>query len=169
MCPGVEDEMAFALERSRREQSSQPPRQSQHPLLRPSNSSSPNPALRSYSAAPFYHCPDASEEEEDEDLQMALAYSLSEMETQQQAEDVISGAEGGRGGGKGAGQKNKDQKEEPDNSKQSTPSSPEDRLTEQGQARGSESVVVQDKENDTMAPNGTNVVKKRRKCRCIVC
>ncbi len=114
------------------------------------------------------HCPDATEEEEDEDLQMALAYSLSEMQAQQQAEDVISGAEGG-GGGKGAGQKNKDQKEEPDNSKQSTPSSPEDRLTEQGQARDSESVVVQDKENDTMAANGTNVVKKRRKCRCIVC
>ncbi|KAK2905233.1 hypothetical protein Q8A67_007032 [Cirrhinus molitorella] len=87
---GVEDEMALALELSRREQSSQPPRQSQHPLLRPSNNSSPNPALRSYSAAPFYHCPDASEDEEDEDLQMALAYSLSEMEAQQRAEDVIS-------------------------------------------------------------------------------
>ncbi len=121
VCPGVEDEMAFALERSRREQSSQPPRQSQHPLLRPSNSSSPNPALRSYSAAPFYHCPDATEEEEDEDLQMAPAYSLSEMQAQQQAEDVISGAEGGRGGGKGAGQKNKDQKEEPDNSNKAPP------------------------------------------------
>lgn len=170
---GVEDEMALTLERSRREQSSQPPRQSQHPLLRPSNNSSPNPALRSYSAAPFYHCPDATEDEEDEDLQMALAYSLSEMEAQQQAEDVISGAGGGRGkqpgGGKGAGQKNKDQKEVPDNSKQSTPSSPEDRLTEQGQAKGSESVVVQDKENDKMAANGTNVVKKKRKCQCVVC
>lgn len=165
--------MALTLERSRREQSSQPPRQSQHPLLRPSNNSSPNPALRSYSAAPFYHCPDATEDEEDEDLQMALAYSLSEMEAQQQAEDVISGAGGGRGkqpgGGKGAGQKNKDQKEVPDNSKQSTPSSPEDRLTEQGQAKGSESVVVQDKENDKMAANGTNVVKKKRKCQCVVC
>ncbi|KAF4109416.1 hypothetical protein G5714_010489 [Onychostoma macrolepis] len=87
---GVEDEMALAVELSRREQSSQPPRQSQHPLLRPSNNSSPNPALRSYSAAPFYHCPDATEDEEDEDLQMALAYSLSEMEAQQRAEDVIS-------------------------------------------------------------------------------
>ncbi|XP_050974642.1 dnaJ homolog subfamily B member 2 isoform X2 [Labeo rohita] len=86
---GVEDEMALALELSRREQSSQPPRQSQRPLLRPSDDSSPNPALRSYSAAPFYNCPDASEEE-DEDLQMALAYSLSEMEAQQRAEDMIS-------------------------------------------------------------------------------
>lgn len=104
---------------------------------------------------------------------MALACSLSEMEAQQQAEDVISGAGGGRGkqpgGGKGAVQKNKDQKEVLDNSKQSTPSSPEDSLTEQGRARGSESVVEQDKEGDTMAANGTNVVKKRRKCRCIVC
>uniref|UniRef100_A0A8C2IAY3 DnaJ heat shock protein family (Hsp40) member B2 n=1 Tax=Cyprinus carpio TaxID=7962 RepID=A0A8C2IAY3_CYPCA len=170
---GVEDEMALALELSRREQSSQPPRQSQHPLLHPSNNSSPNPALRSYSAAPFYHCPDASEDEEDEDLQMALAYSLSEMDAQHRAEDVISGAGGGRekqpGGGKGAIQKNTDQKEVPDNSNQSTPSSPEDRLTEQGQARGSESVVVQDKENNRMAANGTNVVKKRRKCQCVVC
>ncbi|XP_043104093.1 dnaJ homolog subfamily B member 2 isoform X2 [Puntigrus tetrazona] len=87
---GVEDEMALALELSRREQSSQPPRRSQHPPLRPSSNSSPNPALRSYSAAPFYHCPDATEDEEDEDLQMALAYSLSEMEAQQRAEDVIS-------------------------------------------------------------------------------
>ncbi|XP_026128076.1 dnaJ homolog subfamily B member 6-like isoform X1 [Carassius auratus] len=170
---GVEDEMALALELSRREQSIQPPRQSQHPLLHPSNTSSSNPALRSYSAAPFYHCPDAGEDEEDEDLQMALAYSLSEMEAQQRAEDVISGAGGGRGkqpgGGMGTVQKNPDQKEVPDNSTQSTPSSPEDRLTEQGRARGSESVVVQDKENDKMAANGPNVVKKRRKCQCVVC
>ncbi|XP_016315750.1 dnaJ homolog subfamily B member 2-like isoform X1 [Sinocyclocheilus anshuiensis] len=170
---GVEDEMALALELSRREQSSQPPRQSQHPLLRPSNNSSPNPALRSYSAAPFCHCPDAKEDEEDEDLQMALAYSLSEMEAQQRAEDVISGAGGGRGkqpgGGKGAVQKNKYQREVLDNSNQSTPSSPEDRLTEQSQARCSESVVVQNKENDKVAANGTNVEKKRRKCQCVVC
>ncbi|XP_073702139.1 dnaJ homolog subfamily B member 2 isoform X1 [Garra rufa] len=171
---GVEDEMALALELSRREQSSQPPRQPQHPLLHPSNNSSPNPALRSYSAAPFYHCPDASEDDEDEDLQMALAYSLSEMEAQQRAEDVISGAGEGRemqpGGGKSAvKQKNKYQREVLDNSEQSTPSSPEDRLTEQGQARDSESVVVQDKENDKMVANGTKVVKKKRKCQCVVC
>ncbi|RXN28034.1 dnaJ -like protein [Labeo rohita] len=169
---GVEDEMALALELSRREQSSQPPRQSQRPLLRPSDDSSPNPALRSYSAAPFYNCPDASEEE-DEDLQMALAYSLSEMEAQQRAEDMISGAGEGRGkqpgGVKGAVQKTKYQREVLDNSEQSTPLSPEDRLTEQSQARELESVVVQDKENDKMAANGTKVVKKRRKCQCVVC
>lgn len=87
---GVEDEMALALELSRREQSSEPPRQSHQPLLRPNNHSSPNPALRSYSAAPFYHCPSSNEDEEDEDLQMALAYSLSEMDAQQRAEDMIS-------------------------------------------------------------------------------
>uniref|UniRef100_A0A8C1UA19 DnaJ heat shock protein family (Hsp40) member B2 n=1 Tax=Cyprinus carpio TaxID=7962 RepID=A0A8C1UA19_CYPCA len=170
---GVEDEIALALERSHREQSGQPPRQSQHPLLRPSNNSSPNPALRSYSAAPFCHCPEAGEDEEDEDLQMALAYSLSEMEAQQQAENVISGAGGGRGkqpsGGKGVVQKNKYQREVLDNSEQSTPSSPEDRPTEQSRARGSESVVVQNKENDKVAANGTNVEKKKRKCQCVVC
>uniref|UniRef100_A0A8C1KMI4 DnaJ heat shock protein family (Hsp40) member B2 n=1 Tax=Cyprinus carpio TaxID=7962 RepID=A0A8C1KMI4_CYPCA len=170
---GVEDEIALALERSHREQSGQPPRQSQHPLLRPSNNSSPNPALLSYSAAPFCHCPEAGEDEEDEDLQMALAYSLSEMEAQQQAENVISGAGGGRGkqpgGGKGVVQKNKYQREVLDNSEQSTPSSPEDRPTEQSRARGSESVVVQNKENDKVAGNGTNVEKKKRKCQCVVC
>ncbi|XP_042619341.1 dnaJ homolog subfamily B member 6-like [Cyprinus carpio] len=170
---GVEDEIALALERSHREQSGQPPRQSQHPLLRPSNNSSPNPALRSYSAAPFCHCPEAGVDEEDEDLQMALAYSLSEMEAQQQAENVISGAGGGRGkqpgGGKGVVQKNKYQREVLDNSEQSTPSSPEDRPTEQSRARGSESVVVQNKENDKVAGNGTNVEKKKRKCQCVVC
>ncbi|KAK7153858.1 hypothetical protein R3I94_007271 [Phoxinus phoxinus] len=175
---GVEDEMALALELSRREQSSQPPRQSQQPLLHPPNNSSPNPALRSFSAAPFYHCPDASEDE-DEDLQMALAYSLSEMEAQQRAEDVISGAGGGRGrqpgdgNGKGAVQKNKYEREVTDDSDQSTPSSPEDRLTEQGLDTGSESLppesVREDKENDKMAANGNNVVKKKRKCQCVVC
>ncbi|XP_052461672.1 dnaJ homolog subfamily B member 6 isoform X1 [Carassius gibelio] len=170
---GVEDASALAQERSRREQSIQPPKQSQHALLRPSNNSSPNPAIRSYSAAPFCHCPDAGEDEEDEDLQMALAYSLSEMEAQQRAEDVISGAGAGRGkqpgGGKGSVQKNKYQREVLDNSEKSTPSSPEDRLIEQGQAKGSENVVVQNKENDKVAANGTNEKKKRRKCQCVVC
>ncbi|XP_067299599.1 dnaJ homolog subfamily B member 2 isoform X1 [Pseudorasbora parva] len=175
---GVEDEMALALELSRREQSSQPPRQSQQPLLNPPNNSSPNPALRSFSAAPFYHCPVASEDE-DEDLQMALAYSLSEMDAQQRAEDMISGAGGGRvkqpgdGNGKVADQKKKYEREVTDDSDQSTPSSPEDILTEQGLARGSESLhpesVVQDKESIKIAANGTNVVKKRRKCQCVVC
>ncbi|KAG1945575.1 dnaJ subfamily B [Pimephales promelas] len=175
---GVEDEMALALELSRREQSSQPPRQSQQPLLHPPNHSSTNPALRSFSAAPFYHCPDASEDE-DEDLQMALAYSLSEMEAQQRGEDVISGAGGGRGrepgdgNWKGAVQKNKYKREVTDDSDQSTPSSPEDRLTEQGLDTGSESLhpesVREDKVNDKMPANGNNVVKKKRKCQCVVC
>lgn len=163
---GVEDEMALALELSRREQSSEPPRQSHQPLLRPTNHSSPNPALRSYSAAPFYHCPNANKDEEDEDLQMALAYSLSEM-------DMISGAGGGRGGKSGDGTGgvpiNQYMREETDDSDQNTPSSPGDRLTEQGLAKGSEGVIVQDRENDKMAANGTNVVKKRRKCQCVVC
>lgn len=158
--------MALALELSRREQSSEPPRQSHQPLLRPTNHSSPNPALRSYSAAPFYHCPNANKDEEDEDLQMALAYSLSEM-------DMISGAGGGRGGKSGDGTGgvpiNQYMREETDDSDQNTPSSPGDRLTEQGLAKGSEGVVVQDREKDKMAANGTNVVKKRRKCQCVVC
>ncbi|XP_036395946.1 dnaJ homolog subfamily B member 2 isoform X2 [Megalops cyprinoides] len=92
---GVEDEMALALELSRREQPGQSPQRprQERPHLEPAGYSSRSPAQRSYSSAPFYNCPDASEDEEDdEELQMALAYSLSEMEAQQRAAaaDVIS-------------------------------------------------------------------------------
>ncbi|XP_061082488.1 dnaJ homolog subfamily B member 2 isoform X3 [Conger conger] len=95
---GVEDELALALELSRREQPSQatthqPGRPERHLLEQPGLSSR-GQAQRSFSSAPFYHCPDGSEEEEEEDeeLQMALAYSLSELEAQQRAAaaDVIS-------------------------------------------------------------------------------
>ncbi|CAB1329172.1 unnamed protein product, partial [Coregonus sp. 'balchen'] len=119
---GVEDELALALELSKRDhlppsQPSHTPRQhlqkqaegmvpvelqtQTHPH-RPSPGSGPRSmAQRSFSSASYFHCPDVpSEEEEDEDLQMALAYSLSEMEAQQRAAavasaaDVISGAGG---------------------------------------------------------------------------
>lgn len=106
VCPGVEDEMALALELSRRE--AQPHQSSQKPQIqnesagmsdryRPSHNSAP--AQRSFSAAPAYQYVDLVEnedEEEDEDLQLALAYSLSEMEAQQRAgaTDSISGAAG---------------------------------------------------------------------------
>ncbi|KAJ8350293.1 hypothetical protein SKAU_G00254230 [Synaphobranchus kaupii] len=95
---GVEDELALALELSRREQPSpavkqQQPGQQERHLLEQPGLSSRTPAQRSFSSVPFYNCPDVSEdEEEDEDLQMALAYSLSELEAQQRAAaaDVIS-------------------------------------------------------------------------------
>ncbi|XP_038863297.1 dnaJ homolog subfamily B member 2-like [Salvelinus namaycush] len=118
---GVEDELALALELSKRDhlppsQPSQTPRQhlqqqaeralpvelqtQTHPH-RPG--SGPRAmAQRSFSSASYFHYPDVprEEEEEDEDLQMALAYSLSEMEAQQRASavasapDVIPGAGG---------------------------------------------------------------------------
>ncbi|XP_076858766.1 dnaJ homolog subfamily B member 2 isoform X3 [Brachyhypopomus gauderio] len=96
---GVEDEMALALELSRREQPSQP--QQPHPHLLPTrpahsdlaNHDARNTTRRSFSSDPFFRCPGVSEDE-DEDLQMALAYSLSEMEAQQRAaastQDMIS-------------------------------------------------------------------------------
>ncbi|XP_010902481.1 dnaJ homolog subfamily B member 2 isoform X1 [Esox lucius] len=113
---GVEDELALALELSKRELSlpSQPsnsPRQRLEPRsertvpveprgqLHPHRISpgSGSMAQRSFSSAPYFHYPDVpseeEEEEDDEDLQMALAYSLSEMEAQQRtstAADVIS-------------------------------------------------------------------------------
>lgn len=92
---GVEDEMALALELSRREgrprHSPQKPQiQSRSPAEADRSRSSPYSAAthRSFSSAPFfsYGVPAGSEDdEEDEDLQMALACSLSEMEAQQRA------------------------------------------------------------------------------------
>lgn len=105
--PGVEDEMALALEQSRRE--GQPRHSPQKPQLQnrsPAESDryrpSPHSAAthRSFSSAPFYNygvATGSEDDEEDEDLQMALACSLSEMEAQQRAAatDFISGAGGG--------------------------------------------------------------------------
>lgn len=105
--PGVEDEMAFTLELSRREgkpsHSPQKPQiQSRSPAESDRCRSSPFSAAthRSFSSAPFYNygvATGSEDDEEDEDLQMALACSLSEMEAQQRAAatDFISGARGG--------------------------------------------------------------------------
>ncbi|KAM8857190.1 dnaJ homolog subfamily B member 2 isoform 1-T1 [Synchiropus picturatus] len=99
---GVEDEMALALELSKREG---PPSQEKPKLFDglPAGSERSRPNLhsagtpRSFSSAPFYHYSGASDDEDDEDLQMALAYSLSVMDAEQRAAatDVISGAVGG--------------------------------------------------------------------------
>uniref|UniRef100_A0A8C3AX87 J domain-containing protein n=1 Tax=Cyclopterus lumpus TaxID=8103 RepID=A0A8C3AX87_CYCLU len=90
---GVEDEMALALELSRRVGQSPADSDRSHP--------SPHsaPTHRSLSAAPFYNygvTGSSEDDEEDEDLQMALACSLSEMEAQQRAAatNFISGAGG---------------------------------------------------------------------------
>ncbi|XP_031155911.1 dnaJ homolog subfamily B member 2 isoform X1 [Sander lucioperca] len=104
---GVEDEMALALELSRREgqprDSPQKPQiQNRSPAEYDRSRPSPYSAAthRSFSSAPFYNCGvvgGSEDDEEDEDLQMALACSLSEMEAQQRpaATDFISGAGGG--------------------------------------------------------------------------
>ncbi|XP_008296367.1 dnaJ homolog subfamily B member 2 [Stegastes partitus] len=92
---GVEDEMALALELSRREgqthQSPHKPRiQNRSPAEPDRSRPSPHSAAthRSFSSAPFYNygvSGGSEEDEDDEDLQMALACSLSEMEAQQRA------------------------------------------------------------------------------------
>lgn len=91
---GVEDEMALALELSRREGHPQKP---QIPNRSPADSdrSHSSSTQRSFSAAPFYNygvASDSNDDEDDEDLQMALACSLSEMDAQQRAAvtDIIS-------------------------------------------------------------------------------
>ncbi|XP_076025898.1 dnaJ homolog subfamily B member 2 isoform X2 [Genypterus blacodes] len=92
---GVEDEMALALELSRREEQPHHKPQLQHPKVQAEPDRArhgPNPAAtrRSFSSAPFFHY--GEDDEEDEELQMALACSLSEMEAQQRATaaDLIS-------------------------------------------------------------------------------
>lgn len=94
--PGVVDEMALALELSRRDGTSpqKPPLQNRSP------GDSERGTQRSFSSAPYFRntgVPGSSEDDEDEDLQMALACSLSEMEAHQRAAapDFISGAGGG--------------------------------------------------------------------------
>ncbi|XP_043931801.1 dnaJ homolog subfamily B member 2 isoform X2 [Protopterus annectens] len=75
---GVEDQMALALELSKREQQAI---QNQPTFYTPT--SAPPNMQRSHSAAPsyFFHAGNEEEEDEDdEDLQLAMAYSLSEME-----------------------------------------------------------------------------------------
>ncbi|KAG8000728.1 DnaJ-like protein subfamily B member 2 [Nibea albiflora] len=101
---GVEDEMALALELSRRDgQTRHSPQKPQIQNRSPADSDRPRPgpfpaaSHRSFSAAPFYNygvATSSEDDEEDEDLQMALACSLSEMEAQQRAAatDFISGA-----------------------------------------------------------------------------
>ncbi|XP_074551789.1 dnaJ homolog subfamily B member 2 isoform X2 [Halichoeres trimaculatus] len=91
---GVEDEMALALELSRRE--GQPGHTPQRPNIqnRPADSHTTS-THRSFSSAPFYNYEvetDSDDDEDDEDLQMALACSLSEMEAEQRAAvtDIIS-------------------------------------------------------------------------------
>ncbi|XP_017547164.1 dnaJ homolog subfamily B member 2 isoform X1 [Pygocentrus nattereri] len=186
---GVEDEMALALELSRREQTSQPQRTHQQQLpprathTDLANHTPRNSTQRSFSSAPFFHCPDASEDEEDEDLQMALAYSLSEMEAQQRAaasaQDMISGARGGRDkqaqGGQGGKvgvvtHKLSAERHGTDDSAQSSPSSPEEREAGRGSDRSVSpgGIVVEDREGKEPIANGTAVLKRRRKCRCVV-
>lgn len=106
--PGVEDQMALALELSRREGKTNPP-PPQKPSIhsrsaaepdRHQPTTQPGSTHRSFSSAPFFNYTTASEEDEDdEDLQMALACSLSEMEAKQRAAatDLIAGALGGGG------------------------------------------------------------------------
>ncbi|XP_059199586.1 dnaJ homolog subfamily B member 2 isoform X2 [Centropristis striata] len=99
---GVADEMALALELSRRD--GRPRNAPQKPQIQnkaPAEPERPRPSPhsaathRSFSSAPFYNygvAGGSEEDEEDEDLQMALACSLSEMEAQQRAaaSDFIS-------------------------------------------------------------------------------
>ncbi|CAL8240881.1 unnamed protein product [Merluccius merluccius] len=95
---GVEDEMALALELSKRDQNSSHPPPSRPRLQQDKPAAdmprpSPYPtaaAQRSFSSAPYFNYRGvAGEQEEDEDddeeLQMALACSLSEMEAKQRA------------------------------------------------------------------------------------
>ncbi|XP_003962049.2 dnaJ homolog subfamily B member 2 isoform X1 [Takifugu rubripes] len=108
---GVKDDMALALELSRRGVQPQQLPQKPHIHSRPSDTQycdpQPSPARRSFSSAPFfnYRTETSSEDDEDEALQMALACSLSEMEHQERESiiNTISGAAKGAKAGKDQG------------------------------------------------------------------
>ncbi|XP_034550629.1 dnaJ homolog subfamily B member 2 isoform X2 [Notolabrus celidotus] len=92
---GVEDEMALALELSRREGRPGHTPQKTNIQNRPPADSHTTSTHRSFSSAPFYNYgveAGSDDDEDDEDLQMALACSLSEMEAEQRAAvtDIIS-------------------------------------------------------------------------------
>uniref|UniRef100_A0A3Q3BEW6 DnaJ heat shock protein family (Hsp40) member B2 n=1 Tax=Kryptolebias marmoratus TaxID=37003 RepID=A0A3Q3BEW6_KRYMA len=173
----VEDEMALALELSRRE--GQPHQSSQKPQIQNGSAAvsdryrqSPysSPAQRSFSAAPFYQygvVGGNEDEEEDEDLQMALACSLSEMEAQQRAgaTDFISGA-GDRGRAKY--DKTRVSSVPGDSSKTKItrqpafpPESPSAASTNLPSSYSEEKLQLATKKS-----NGT---LKRKKCGCVVC
>ncbi|XP_068102137.1 dnaJ homolog subfamily B member 2 [Hyperolius riggenbachi] len=72
---GVEDELALALEMSKRDHQANVSTHSDHTRVSPHN---PRNMQHSQTAAPTYVVLDS--DDEDEDLQLAMAYSLSEME-----------------------------------------------------------------------------------------
>ncbi|KAM9851062.1 dnaJ homolog subfamily B member 2 isoform 2-T2 [Aulostomus maculatus] len=86
---GVEDEMALALELSRREGNPSPQRphtQKSSPGERTQSSSQSSSTHRSFSSTPFFNLAEfTGDSDDDEDLQMALACSLSEIEALQKA------------------------------------------------------------------------------------
>ncbi|XP_033843506.1 dnaJ homolog subfamily B member 2 isoform X2 [Periophthalmus magnuspinnatus] len=89
---GVEDEMALALELSKREGHPQNPQIQQRPSNFSERSQGSHPSAttnRSFSSGAYFNYSDrvrdGLDDEDDEDLQMAMAYSLSEMDAQQRA------------------------------------------------------------------------------------
>lgn len=206
--PGVVDEMALALELSRRQgQPRHPPPKPQIQNRSPAESgrSHPSPLTaathRSFSSAPFYHygvAAGSEDDEEDEELQMALACSLSEMEAQQRAAatDFISGAGGGvrvmndkAGGHKRGGVVKTTNSEkivagEKDEERQfKMGPGPGGRWDEEGKgirepgfspespstANTTPPSQSSEEEFEPAIKNSDDSVKKKKKCRCIVC
>lgn len=187
---GVEDEMALALELSRREQSRQPQQTEQRQL--PANAAHSNLAnhnprnstQRSFSSAPFFSYP-SDNDEEDEELQMALAYSLSEMEAQQRAaastQDMISGARGGRGKQRKGRDAIHKQRSVRDGIHQSAHESVQITCSPSGEkepgkggaglekSASPEEVLLEDRKGEEQVANGIAVMKTKRKCQCVVC
>lgn len=191
---GVEDEMALAIEISRREAEShhlpEKPRLQNRTSTEPDSfHSSPFSAAtrRSHSAAPYYSYGGLGggvEDDEDEELQMALACSLSEMEAQQRAAatGVTSGA--GRGGravgdrrGGGVTKTKKivmasvaEEKEKENQTNMSSAGQSERKGKEKEAGMSPESATAQCSE-EQLQPATTNSdggVKKRKKCGCVV-
>lgn len=193
--PGVEDDMALALELSRREGQPHQLPQKPHIHSRSSDTQQPEhqPACRSFSSAPSfnYRVETSSEDDEDEALQMALACSLSEMEAKEREAliDNISGAVEGAKAGKDQDDvlteshvlktrnttvvvNGKVVSEERDEKLQRISPEPEIRCAreEMGFSQESPSTSSSSSPNSEQEPQTNNgVAKKKRKCTCAVC
>lgn len=191
MVSGVEDEMALAVELSRREQSSQPQRTEQYRLTaNTTHSNLPNhdprnSTQRSFSSTPFFNCASVNEEV-DEDLQMAMACSLSEIEAQQRAaastQDMISGARGGPGKQMKGSDANHEIRsvregihESAHESVQRTCLASEEKVPGKGpdgleKSASPEGVLLEDRKGEENVASGTSVKKRKRcSCQCVMC
>lgn len=167
---GVEDELALALELSRREaQPHQAPAESISSGLPPAATNQPFSKL-------FNDAAETSSDEDDEDLQTALAMSLSEMDAQQRATvtDFLSGAglkvkvqSENTGGHKSSGDVKSTNLNAVDNGKSITGDKDGEEQFETGPGPDGRGRTEEPGSSPEPSP-ASRSPKKKNKCRCVV-